>query len=370
MRAPACHPSTCVPVERTACTALLTHDALDRVIQDIYRLINHVLEPLAPSIGTLPYADRIHAAVAAKPPILSTAQRSGGRLGAHRNEKWRRAAVLPHGPADATAPASSPILRALPAAQSDVQLLRLIHLCDATLPTGGFAHSGGLEAALQLGLLGSRGPQMSDALCQMGIAIVGSALQQQAPFAHAMHTLFTDALGAGLGEPIDAPSGAFPQTAAEEALAEAVAWLHAEQHKLLALNAPGCRASLQVGAALGRITRGWISESGAALPPGAARAALAVRQRGTVHSAPALGALAALLSLPQRSVTNALLYCTARDFFSAAVRLNLVGRPTRASCMRPTCALIPPKVASSASHAPTSASRPAGGPSRCGLAPA
>ena len=33
---------------------------------------------------------------------------------------------------------------------TDTQMLRLVHLCDATLPTGGFAHSGGLEAALMV----------------------------------------------------------------------------------------------------------------------------------------------------------------------------------------------------------------------------
>ena len=51
----------------------------------------------------------------------------------------------------------------------------------ATLPTdGGFAHSGGLEAALQLGLwVTPRALVAHDALRQFGVAAVSSTLQQQ-----------------------------------------------------------------------------------------------------------------------------------------------------------------------------------------------
>ena len=52
------------------------------------------------------------------------------------------------------------------------------------------------------------------------------------------------------------------------------------------------------------------------------------------HGAPALGALAALLGLPARTVVDAFIYMTARDFFSAAVRLNLVG-PLQAIALTP-----------------------------------
>lgn len=43
------------------------------------------------------------------------------------------------------------------------QLLHLIQLCDSTLPTGGFAHSAGLEVALQLGALGEDSPHVVSA---------------------------------------------------------------------------------------------------------------------------------------------------------------------------------------------------------------
>ena len=54
-------------------------------------------------------------------------------------------------------------------------------------------------------------------------------------------------------------------------------------------------------------------------------AVLALVVSSLMATAPALGALAALLGLPARSAVDAFIYMTTRDFVSAAVRLNLIG---------------------------------------------
>ena len=62
-------------------------------LQDVYRLLHHCLAPLAPSLGVVPYNDRVHAARAAPPVLLHDAYRSGGRQGEYRTDLWRRRAV-------------------------------------------------------------------------------------------------------------------------------------------------------------------------------------------------------------------------------------------------------------------------------------
>ena len=290
--------------------------------EDVYRLLHHCLAPLGVATGVRPYADRIHSTSAAAPPPPRP-----------RPRRDELPVLFPptaaHADAHATTHATG---------RSD-QLLRLIHLCDATLPTGGFAHSGGLEAALQLGLLGStQAPTLVLHLRHLALAAVHSATQQQAPYALAAHAAVADAMPRLAGVQPGAQPGVLGMPAieaAERELAATLRALHAEQHALLNANTPGCRASLQVGNALARIASSWIG--GGRLAPGdaaatpdaeaAARAARLLSQKGgtPTHGAPTLGALAALLQLPASAVLDAFMYTTARDFFSAAVRLNLIG---------------------------------------------
>ena len=99
---------------------------------------------------------------------------------------------------------------------------------------------------------------------------------------------------------------------AEETLAEALESVHAAQHALLVANAPGCRASLQLGGALSRIAGSWVGGDGAhsdhANAEAAQRAALVLKRGGDRHGAVALGALCALLELPQQMVIDAFIY--------------------------------------------------------------
>ena len=339
------------------------------------------------------------------PPSSGSLYKAGGRLagqyehGEHRNEKWRRAPVVRPSDVEAglraaamSAASLSAAARAAPALTTTLsapQLLRLVHLCDTALPTGGFAliacslhthcisthctliahplhthctliahsllptggfaHSGGLEAALQFGLLGTRrGAPMAASLRELGTTAALHAVWLQAPFALAAHQLLADALphlrpssGAAAGTSSGAvvgtsSGGAWPADHVETSLAVAMAALNAQQHALLAANGPACRASMLQGSTLARIATNWLGgaqhgahgQDGADGTGGAAAAAargvLALPAR-QAHGAPALGALAALLGLPARSAVDAFIYMTARDFISAAVRLNLIG---------------------------------------------
>ena len=320
-----------------------THLTVARLVaehnEDVYRLLHFCLSLLAMELGTTPYTDRIHATMPARPARLDAVQKAGGRHGEHRSDKWRRAPVISHQEIqNGSVLEPSPDLRpyttqgecktATPpgTALSNAQLLHIMHLCDTTLPTGGFAHSGGLEAAMQFGLLGSRrAAGMVASLRELGITSAVSAAQQQAPFALAAHALVSEAL-----PHLDDRLGAWPASEAEVALSDAMAVLNARQHALLAANGPGCRASLLQGSTLARIASSWVGGTEASKIQGSAAAAAArgvaiLPTRGCSHGAPALGALAALLGLPARTVVDAFVYMTARDFFSAAVRLNLVG---------------------------------------------
>ena len=283
--------------------------------EDVYRVLNHCLAPLKPAVGVTPYSDRVHASAAAPPAVLQAAYLSGGRSGEHRTSRWRRPPVLPS-EEDASTVAPATMLSG--SSVSGSQVLRLVHLCDATMPTGGFAHSGGLEAALQLGLLGSRGDaSMHASLRQAGTVAIVSAAQQQVPFAIEAHARVTECL----------PHLASPD--AEKGLAHALRSLNEAQHALLVPNAPGCRASLQVGGALTRIISTWMDSEAPAHEGGnrrsAAAAARALKLRGGAHGSIAMGALAATLDLPADSLLGAFIYTSSRDLISAAVRLNLIG---------------------------------------------
>ena len=126
--------------------------------EDLYRLLHRCLSPLAPALGCAPYADRLHArttvlvAPAAPPP-------EGARGRAQPPPNFRAGAGRPSPRAGAAFAPPPPLPPPPGRGLSAAQRLRLAQLCDTTLPTGGFAHSGGIEAALQLGLLVDPNPE-------------------------------------------------------------------------------------------------------------------------------------------------------------------------------------------------------------------
>ena len=318
--------------------------------EDIYRVLHRCLSPLAPALGGAPYADRLHARTtvlvspAAPPP-------EGARGRAQPPENFRAGAGRPPPrAAEAPTPPPPPPGRSLSAAQR----LRLAQLCDTTLPTGGFAHSGGIEASLQLGLLvDARGAPSEAQLVAAAAAAVRSVARLQGPFVAAAHAAVAAALVA------EAEVGAAPRAA--DAAVGRVAALSAQLGAMLVATPPAARASQQQASGLLRAVASWLDTSGEhripwaphvaaarllppphatglppppSLPHAAASLAVALRRvQGELHGAPTLGAACALLELPAEAALDALVYSSTRDLFSAAVRLGLVG-PLRAVALQ------------------------------------
>ena len=98
--------------------------------EDVYRLLHHCLAPLAPSLGVVPYSDRIHATVAAPPPVLGADARSGGRTGEYRTERWRRMPVVELATDGIAISPSAMSISAGEMSISGTQAMRLIHLYE------------------------------------------------------------------------------------------------------------------------------------------------------------------------------------------------------------------------------------------------
>jgi urease accessory protein len=160
----------------------------------------------------------------------------------------------------------------------------LLQLADSALPTGGFAHSGGLEAAVQLGRVD--GPETLAQFVEEGtFSLATSAL----PFVSAAH-LRPQALAA-LDRRCDASLPG--QVANRASRAQGQAWLRATE------------------AAFGSAATPLCEEVRRARLPG--------------HLAPVFGALLARLGAPLADARRLFLFQGARAAISAAVRLGVVG---------------------------------------------
>lgn len=158
----------------------------------------------------------------------------------------------------------------------------LLQLADSAFPAGGFAHSGGLEAALALGLAGDVATFIEQALWQ--------AAHTALPFVRAAHA---------------APEGEI--LAELDALAEATLLSHVAR-----------RASRAQG-------RAFIAACARAFPE---TAALETDVRnGTLlgHLSPLQGAACARLGVSSGDAEALVLHTTTRGLLSAAVRLGALG---------------------------------------------
>lgn len=161
---------------------------------------------------------------------------------------------------------------------------RVWQLVDSALPTGGFAHSGALEAMAQLGLAsGAAGVRrmMAEALWQAGYGVL--------PFARAAHES--------------------PEALGElDRLCDAFVASHVANR---ASRAQG-RALLDTGARIFPAELGALREQ-------------ARRERLALHLGPAAGVALGALGLGREESQAVILHWTLRGVGSAAVRLGLVG---------------------------------------------
>lgn len=242
--------------------------------EDVYRLLRHCLGPLSEYLGLEPYADRVYAAPSPPPPLY-----------VNRDDEVFLDLAPPQGGIDHAADA----LAWLPSA---------LQLADSALPTGGFAHSGGLEAASQLGLIRKNDEQAL-------LAFLTAASKNHASLYVRIHAKLHTRT------PLSQAPFAKAATEADANLTELDATL--DEH--LKAHAPARLASRRQAAAIVRIAE-----------------VLGVSIDAD-HGAVAFGALAAALELPGPAAILVFAHSATRDACSAAVRLGLLG-PLRAVALQ------------------------------------
>lgn len=266
--------------------------------EDIYRVFHHCLKPLAPSFGFEFYKDRILAQRSEIPPenpVEEEKKINGNAINGKSSKE--KSKVEPSAISMLENCHSKPL-------ETSSSFWSVVMLADSGLPTGSFAHSAGLEAAAQLGMI--RGEEGVRNFVQ---AATRSSMQLLAPF-------LVSGLRIAQAEHDDVDSA---QDRWER--------LHRKCHAIMVTNQPACSASLDQGKSLVRVATQWLS--------GADESSFSNRLDNTVfehmksgstpHIAPALGVIGGLLGLDEIQVCRLFAYCMARDLVSAAVRLSLVG---------------------------------------------
>lgn len=270
--------------------------------EDLYRILHTALEPLAPKFGIEFYRDRIHSGQTAAKNTTSATAVESRRI---RNTTSRQA-VTPRHASDAptrfhkngTSSNTSACLSSWTA----------FMLADSGLPTGSFAHSAGIEAAAQLGLL-RNDEDKEKALPHFIHAAVKSSLQLHVPFVIASFQ----------GDSITF---------------ESFNKLDRQMHAYMVSNSVACRASLEQGQGLLRVAIKWLQERQDNNGENDENLVLLQDIQDSIvdgnthgHVAPIFGIVCSSLGLSHdaNEACRLLGYCTARDIVSAAVRLNLVG---------------------------------------------
>jgi urease accessory protein len=272
--------------------------------EDLYRIFHHCLLPLESSFGMEFYKERIRAK-ASEIPRLEPKPQLNGSSSVVVNDK-KADGIGNNGLSKKNGTDVVPPLATAVEDDDSVKLWSAYMLADSSLPTGSFAHSAGLETAVQLGMV-----QDEEDLQTFIQAATRSTLQVTIPFVLAAHRLALS-------------NEAHDDDDDDDIIETQWKQLHQQTQAVLASNAPACAASLDQGKSLGRVAVQWLATKETEKAPKRHVAILKCVQVQS-HFGPVLGALSALLDLNERQVCRLLGYCIARDMVSAAVRLSLVG---------------------------------------------
>lgn len=268
--------------------------------EDLYRTLHNSLQSLAPSFGLEFYQDRIRA-------TSSGPCNKEHKVNIGKKEETTTTIVVPSSLDDQIF-SNDPTTKKQQQHQQAPTACQSWHaymLADSALPTGSFAHSAGLEAASQLGLLDSSTDQHDEHHVGAFIeASTRSTLQQATPWILAGHGIETTTTSKVVDE-----------------------WerLDRHVHSVLVCSAPACRASIDQGRNLLRVALPWLQESSSLLLLLQAIQEGIQKSSHSGHLAPLFGIVAKALGLGPQEACHLLGYCVARDVVSAAVRLNLIG---------------------------------------------
>ena len=310
--------------------------------EDLYRLLHHSLKPLAPLFGLEFYQDRIRA-TSSGPAVLPSVNNKNKKHGANAKAPMVSSVDVPNNDtksATRTATLSSSSSSTIKSTQA---AWNAYMLADSALPTGSFAHSSGLEAASQLGLLAplktkedareehkrddkDEDSDVSSNLQMFIQASTRSTLQQATPWimsGYALGSRYSSLIRSLIsnGENVSK-------------LVEEWEQLDGHVHAVMVCGGPACRASLDQGRNLLRVSIPWLAQDSSSSAADTLQLLRAIQERINTnssnsttagHVAPLFGIVGAALQLQPEETCHLLGYCVARDIVSAAVRLNLIG---------------------------------------------
>lgn len=177
-------------------------------------------------------------------------------------------------------------------------------LLDSILPTGGFAHSLGLESSIQSHLISSH-----EDLQTFTIHLLHNTGSLLLPYVYAAATAPDTATWRRLDKALDATL----------------------------TNEVARKASIAQGSALMRVAAAVFTDTGPSIK--AMRDSCLGGSRMNFHHAPVFGLVCGLLGMDSATAQRGYMFITMRDVISAATRLNLVG-PLGAAVMQHRIALL------------------------------
>jgi urease accessory protein UreH/urease accessory protein UreF len=313
--------------------------------EDIYRIFHYCLQPLSPKFGMEFYKDRIRAKASEIPHLSKPASRTIISKKVHWNNNNDNNNTTANGDdknndKEATTRFFLDGLKNDPSSESSSlssssssSLWSAYMLADSSMPTGSFAHSAGLEAAAQLGMI-----QNEDDVESFIQAATRSTMQVTIPFLLQGYRLATTTTTTTTNNNNNNHhhhhdnNNNQTQSQFTDSLSDDWKQLDAKTQAVLVSNAPACAASLDQGKSLARVARQWLwerkdddDESNVTTTTTKQLVLECLWTSDRNHIGPTLGAVAALLQLTPEQACRLFGYCVARDMVSAAVRLSLVG---------------------------------------------
>ena len=302
--------------------------------EDLYRVFHYCLAPLEPKFGYSFYKDRISARTSIIPSSMTNNSASVTTT-TTVPQKQETTSPVSKRTSNSNISFQLPLNGAKNGIASSSAMWAAYMLADSAMPTGSFAHSAGLEAAAQLGLLeGDSDDNKQDQIARFIQAATRSNVQLTTPFLIAGHNLYTN----GMNHRHKNSSSIQEGDSTSRLMTMVKEWKHLNRqaHAILCTNALGCAASLDQGKSLARVAKQWLSNNEnttaaandnrtSSSENDSSLRLLEEMASESHHIGPVLGVVGAKLGLSEQEVCELFAYCVARDMVSAAVRLSLVG---------------------------------------------